>query len=194
MSAEDTTLDAIAAQVRALRPLSLDEVQSLLREVRRDGDGAARERLVEHHLGIALQAALQRSNRGLDIVDLYQEGTVATIIAISEYAARSDAAAGLAPFVSRLVAVHLEHAIEDAEIERRQEEAFVRDAQLYEAAELALRDKLGREANAEEVASVLEWPEERVAIVAGQLLRAREMYDSDIVQYLDDDDEEADTS
>jgi DNA-directed RNA polymerase sigma subunit (sigma70/sigma32) len=53
VSADDTTLDAIAAQVRSLPPLPLDEVHALLDQVRHDGAVAARERLVEHHLRIA---------------------------------------------------------------------------------------------------------------------------------------------
>ena len=183
MSIDDTTLDAIAAQVRSLPPLSLDEVHRLLEEMRADSAAlTARERLVEHHLGVALHEALQRRNRGLDVVDLYQEGTVATIIAVSEYAARSDAAAGLEAFVHRVVGVHLEHAIEEAELERQKDEAFVRDAQLFETAEVNLRHKLERAPTHAELASVLEWPEERVAVVAEQLTRARELYDSDIVQ------------
>ena len=187
MSAEDTGLDAIAAQVRSLPPLPADEVRELLGAVQRSGDRPAQDRLVEHHLGIALREALERGNRGLDVVDLYQEGTLATIVAISEYAARSNSPDGLGPFVSRVVAVHLDHALEAAAIERQEEEAFVRDAQLYETAEVALRHRLDRVPTTTELAAALEWPEDRVAIVAEQITRARELYDSDIVQYLDDD-------
>jgi hypothetical protein len=38
-----------------------------------------------------------------------------------------------------------------------------------------------------ELASVLEWPEDRVVLVGEMLTTAREMYDADIVQYLDDE-------
>jgi len=189
MSADDTGLDTIAAQVRSLKPLPLDEVHQLLGQVRDEGSGVAQERLVEHHLTIPLREALVRGNRGLDVVDLYQEGTVATIIAINEYARRSDTASGLQPFITKVVGVHLEHAIEEAEHERNEEEAFVRDARLFETAEVSMRHKLGREATEAELASVLEWPQERVAIMTEQLTRARELYDSDIAQYLDDDED-----
>jgi DNA-directed RNA polymerase sigma subunit (sigma70/sigma32) len=189
VSADDTGLDAIAAQVRSLPPLPLDEVQRLLADVRRRGGGAAQERLVEHHLSRPLREALHRGNRGVDVVDLYQEGTVATIIAISEYAQRSDAAGGLNAFITKLVGLHLEHAIEQHELEKQEEEAFVRDARLYETAEVSMRHKLGRAATESELAAVLEWPAERVAVMAEQLSRARELYDSDVVQYLDDDDD-----
>ncbi|MBV8300956.1 MAG: hypothetical protein JOY68_03430 [Candidatus Dormibacteraeota bacterium] len=192
MNADDTGLDAIAAQVRSLPPLPAEEVHELLGAVQRSGDRPAQDRLVEHHLGIPLREALVRGNRGLDVFDLYQEGTVATIVAIAEYAARSDAPEGLSQFVSRVVSVHLDHALEAAAIERQEEEAFVRDAQLYETAEVSLRHRLGREAAVTELAAALDWPEDRVAIVAEQIARARELYDSDIVPYLDDDADDED--
>lgn len=184
---DDTELDAVAAQVRAYPPLPDSEVQTLLTAVRNGHDGAARERLVEHHLRIALDEAIARGQRGIEVLDLYQEGSIATIVAINEYASRSEAPAGLSRFVSRVVGAHLDHTLEEAELERRADEAFVRDAQLYEAAEVGLRQELGRSATVTEVAAVLEWPEDRVALVAEMLNAAREMYDSEIVQYLDDE-------
>jgi DNA-directed RNA polymerase specialized sigma subunit len=186
----DTELDAIAAQVRTAGPLELDEVAELLATVHRDGPGPAQTRLVEHHLQIALDEALARGDRGIDVVDLYQEGSVATIVAVAEYAARSTSASGLRAFVSRVVGVHLDQALEEAAIERQEQEAFVRDAQLYQMAEVAMRSRLGRAATVTELAGVLEWPEERIHIMAEQLQRARAMYDEDIVQYLDDDTED----
>ena len=41
-----------------------------------------------------------------------------------------------------------------------------------------------------ELAAELGWPEERVAIVGAMLSEARARYDSEIVEYLDDIDEE----
>ena len=189
MNPDDTALDAIAAQVRSLPPLPRDEVHELLVAVQAEQRGPAHERLVEHHLGIPLHEALLRGNRGVDAVDLYQEGTVATIIAIGEYAARSDAASGLEPFIRRVVGLHLDQILESASIEREADEAFVRDAELYETAEVGLRHRLGREATSTELAGVLRWPEERVAVVGEQITRARELWDGDIVRYLDDGEE-----
>lgn len=185
---DDTELDALAAQARAYRPLNDDEVRSLLAGAA--AAGPAQERLVEHHLSIALDEAMARGGRGVAVADLYQEATLATIVAVSEYASRGGPPSGLRAFVARVVGAHLETAIEEAEIEQRGDEAFVRDAQLYETAEINLRRELGRSATTTELAAVLAWPEERVAIVGDMLNRAREMYDSEIVQFLDDDDED----
>ena len=171
--------------MRAHRPLDVEEVRTLLADA--GNTGPARERLVEHHLGIALDEALARGDRGVEVLDLYQEATVATIVAVSEYAARAGTPSGLRNFVARVVRAHLDAAIEQAKLEQRGDEAFVRDAQLYEVAELNLRHELGRSATHTELAAALEWPEDRVAIVGDMLNSAREMYDSDIVQYLDDE-------
>ncbi|MBV9525936.1 MAG: hypothetical protein JOZ46_09010 [Candidatus Dormibacteraeota bacterium] len=182
---DDTDLDALAAQVRAFPPLNDDEVRSLLGRVRA-GQEPAREELVDHHLNIALDEVLAHGNRGMDVVDLYQEGAVATIVAVSEYASRGGAPAGLRTFVRRVVDAHLESALEDAAIETQSEEAFVRDAQVYETAEVGLRQELGRSATVMELAAVLHWPEERVALVGEMLDSARAIYDADIAQYLDE--------
>jgi hypothetical protein len=53
-----------------------------------------------------------------------------------------------------------------------------------------MRHELGRDATTVELAAQLGWPDERVAIVAGMLKDARARYDSEIVEYLDDIDEE----
>ena len=181
---DETDLDLLAAQVRSHPPLDADEVRSLLADAR--DAGPAQARLVEHHL----DESLARGDRGLEVTDLYQEATVATIIAVSEYAARGGAPSGLRSYVARVVGAHLDAAIEEAQLAQRSEEAFVRDAQLFETAEINLRHELGRSATNTELAAELDWPEDRVATIAEMLTEARDMYDSEIVQYLDDEEEE----
>src|SRR6202035_3659866 len=99
-------------------------------------------------------------------------------------------ASGLDRFVGRLVASHMDDTIELAAIERASDEAFVRDTEVYEAAEVRARHELGREPTVVELAAELGWPEERVAVVGAMLNEARARYDSEIVEYLDDIDEE----
>ena len=185
---DETDLDLLAAQVRSHPPLDADEVRSLLADAR--DAGPAQARLVEHHLEVALDESLARGDRGLEVTDLYQEATVATIIAVSEYAARGGAPSGLRGYVARVVGAHLDAAIEEAQLAQRSEEALVRDAQLFETAEINLRHELGRSATHTELAAELDWPEDRVATIAEMLTEARDMYDSEIVQYLDDEEEE----
>ena len=84
----------------------------------------------------------------------------------------------------------MDDTIELAALERASDEAFIRDTEIYELAEVRTRHELGRDATAIELAAQLGWPDERVAIVGAMLNEARARYDSEIVEYLDDIDEE----
>jgi DNA-directed RNA polymerase sigma subunit (sigma70/sigma32) len=183
---DDTELDALAAQVRAFPPMSAQETGWLLTATR-DGSDSARERLVDQQLRFALDEAITRGNRGLEVVDLYQEGALAAIVAVTEYASRGGGPAGLGAYVSRVIGAHLEDVLEENARAKEAENDLVRDVELYETAEVALRQEFGRSATVVELASVLEWPEDRVILVGEMLTSAREMYDADIVQYLDDE-------
>jgi DNA-directed RNA polymerase sigma subunit (sigma70/sigma32) len=184
--AADSPLDAIAAQARSYPPLPLDEVESLLHRTHETGGTAAAATLVRHHLSIALDAALQRRDQGLEVGDLYQEGSVAVVTAVDEYAHRGGAAEGLRPYVERVVALHLDAALEREAEERAAGEAFVRDAQRYELVEVDLRHRLGRPATPVEMAAALEWSVEHVDTVAEMLNEARALNDETLLPYLDD--------
>ena len=187
---ELTDLDILDAKVQALQPLSEAATADLLAEVRVQGRGPALDELVEHQLAAVLALAEARRGKGVEIGDLTQEGTIAAVVAVLEYAGKGGAASGLDRFVSRLAASHMDDTIELAAIERAGEEAFVRDTEFYEAAEIRARHELGRSPTTIELAAELGWPEERVAIVGTILNDARARYDSEIVEYLDDIDED----
>jgi DNA-directed RNA polymerase sigma subunit (sigma70/sigma32) len=191
MSARDVeTPELLAAQARSLPPLRESETAALLTEVREHGKGPALDRLVEHQLRPILAEAEARRGRGVEVGDLAQEAAIASVVAITEYAGRGGPAAGLDPFVARLVGSHMDETIELAALERASEAAFIRDAETYEMAEVRMRHELGRDATAIELAAELGWPDERVATVAAMLNEARARYDSEIIEYLDDIDEE----
>jgi DNA-directed RNA polymerase sigma subunit (sigma70/sigma32) len=187
--ADDTELDAIAAQVRSSSPLTDAELTSLLHEARRSPAGPAGASLVEHQLATVLDSALARRGRGVDVIDLYQEGTLAAAVAIGEYAGREGTAAGLERYVARLVGVFLDDVIKREAEQKLADTLLVEQVKLLEAAELALRRRLEREPTALELAAALEWTPEVVEVVGAVLHRARDLYDSEIVDYLDDVDE-----
>lgn len=187
--AEDSPLDAIAAQVRAYPPLPLDEVDALLQRTHTTGGNAAAAELVRHHLSVALDAALQRKDKGLDVGDLYQEGSIAVVTAVDEYAQRGGNAAGLRSYVERVVALHLDAALEREAGEREAGEAFVRDAQRYELVEVEMRHRLDRQPTPVEMAAALEWSVEHVETVAEMLSEARALNDESLLPYLDDTEE-----
>jgi DNA-directed RNA polymerase specialized sigma subunit len=182
--------EILEAKVRSLPPLSEDAATRLLEEVRAQGRGPALDELVEHQLAAIIALAEARGGKGVEIGDLTQEGTIAGVVAVLEYAGQGGPASGLDRFVSRLVALHMDDTIELAAIERASDEAFVRDTEVYEAAEIRARHEFGRTPTVLELAAELGWPEERVAIVGAMLNDARARYDSEIVEYLDDVDDE----
>jgi DNA-directed RNA polymerase sigma subunit (sigma70/sigma32) len=191
--AADSPLDTIAAQARSYPPLPVDEVAALLRQTHATGGNAAAATLVRHHLSLALDAALERRDQGLDVGDLYQEGSVAVVTAVDEYARRSGDPAGLWAYVARVVALHLDAALEREAAEREAAQAFVRDAQRYELAEVQLRHQLTRLPTPIELAAALEWSVEHVEAVAEMLAEARALNDETLLPYLDDaDDGDAD--
>jgi DNA-directed RNA polymerase specialized sigma subunit len=183
-------LEVLEAKVRSLPALTESATARLLEDVRVHGRGPALDELVEHQLASILQLAEARSGKGVEVGDLTQEGTIAGVVAVLEYAGQGGPASGLDRFVSRLVASHMDDTVELAAIERAGDEAFVRDTEIYEAAEIRTRHELGRNPTVLELAAELGWPEERVAIVGAILNDARARYDSEIVEYLDDTDEE----
>ncbi|HVS44210.1 MAG TPA: hypothetical protein VMU20_18315 [Candidatus Dormibacteraeota bacterium] len=191
-SGVDTRLDSLAAQVRARPPLPLEEVTELLGRARRDGDDQARAALVEHHLGVALDAALAHADSGVDVGDLYQEASVAVVTAIGEYAARNGDPAGLQAYVRRVVELHVEAAVQREETQRQTCEAIVAETRLLDAAEVEMRHRLGRDASVIELAAVLGWSEERVTVIGDLLHEARARYDESLLPFLEDLDEEDD--
>jgi DNA-directed RNA polymerase specialized sigma subunit len=188
----DTPLDSLAAQVRSRPPLPLEKVTELLGRAREEEAGEARAALVEHHLGVALEAAIARADSGVDVGDLYQEASVAVVTAVGEYAARQGDPAGLRGYVRRVVDLHVDAAVEREETERQTCEAILAETRLLDAAEVEMRNRLGRDASVTELAALLGWSEERVTVIGRLLHEARARNDETLLPFLDDLEEEVD--
>jgi DNA-directed RNA polymerase sigma subunit (sigma70/sigma32) len=187
--AEDTALDALAAQVRSFAPLGLAEVGSLLDEAHRSPAGPATGRLVEQQLGAVLDSVLARRGSGADLMELFQEGSVAATVAVGEYATRSGAPAGLRVYVVRVVDSFLDDIIKREAAQRLADTLLLERVKLLEIAELSLRRRLERVPTTLELAAALEWMPEEVAVVEAVLRQARDAYDAEIVDFLDDTDD-----
>jgi DNA-directed RNA polymerase specialized sigma subunit len=185
---DDTALDALVAHARTYPKLSVEAVDQLIATAR-GGDRGARSALVEHSLGVVLAEAIARRDHGVEITELFQEGSVAVVVAIEEYVEQSGTGAHFDTYVRRVVGGHLDHVIqrEDAAAEAS---AVVEDVRLLEAAQVALRRQLGHDPTETELAAVLQWPPGRVEPIAAMLAAARERFDAEIVEYLDDDEAE----
>lgn len=183
---DDTALDAIAAQVRSTVPLDIETVAELLGMARRDPGASATGRLVEHQLGVVMEAVLARRGAEMNLMDLYQEGSIAATVAVREYAARGGDPAGLTPYVRRVVDTFLDETVEREAAQRLADTLLVERVKLLEAAEVALRRRLDREPTDLELAAALDWGPDEVEVVRGALVRARVAHDAEIVAYLDD--------
>ena len=188
---DDTELDALAAQVRARPRLSAAAVEVLIAAAVA-GDPDAHAALVEHALSPVLAEAVAHRDRGVEVLDLFQEGSLAALVAVEEYVERTGNGAGFAAYIRRVVNRHLDHVIEVHEAAVAEAAELVEDTRLLDVARVALRRQTGREPTETELAAVLLWPPERVELISGILDNARSDFDSDIVQYLDDVDDDGD--
>ncbi len=183
---DDTELDALSARARSRPALAAEAAQGLIGAARA-GDAGAREALVEQALAEVLEAAMARRGRGVELVDLYQEGSMAAVIAVQEYVERRGSGTHLNAYVRRVVEGHLDRMVEREETAAGDATALVRDAHLVEDAQVELRRRGGREPTATELAAALGWATDRVEMVDAMLRAAREIFDAEIVQYLDDE-------
>jgi DNA-directed RNA polymerase specialized sigma subunit len=187
---DDTALDAIAAQVRRLASMADEDITILMEESRGSPTGEATARLVEQQLGTVLAAVLARRRPDLDVMDLYQEGSIAATVAVGEYVARGGPSDGLRPYVKRVVEKFLDDVIEREREQRVADALLVENVKLLEAAHLILRSRFEREPTTLELAAALNWTAEAVQLVRSSLRLAREQYDAEIVEYLDDVDDD----
>jgi DNA-directed RNA polymerase sigma subunit (sigma70/sigma32) len=182
---DDTELDALAARFHGRGGLTAAADGALLAAARR-GDARAREELVDHCLRTVFAEALARRDHNIEVMELFQEGSVAAVAAVDEYLCRDAGIAGLAGHVRRMVATHLDLMVEREAEAARAAAAALRDTQLLEVAQLTLRGRLGRDPTDAELAVALGWDMSRVELVVRMLGTARELHDSEIAMYLDD--------
>jgi DNA-directed RNA polymerase sigma subunit (sigma70/sigma32) len=182
---DDTELDALAAQVRARPKLSTAAAEALIAAAVR-GDRDAHAALIDHALSPVLAEAVAHRDRGVELLDLFQEGSLAALVAVEEYVERTGNGAGFVAYVRRVVNRHLDHVIEEHEAAVVEAAELAEDTRLLDVARVALHRQAGREPTVTELASVLRWSPERVELISGILDNARADFDSDIVQYLDD--------
>jgi DNA-directed RNA polymerase sigma subunit (sigma70/sigma32) len=186
-NADDTDLDALAAQVRTHPRLDNAEMDAALASARSDNGGDANEKLVGHFLRQALDASLERRGRGLDVSDLYQEATVAVVAVIAGWIAGGQPSAGLDAAVTKAIATELDNALQQFEEHRKVEEQLVRDTSLLSAVRIRLKQKQQTDPTNEELAALLKWPLERVELVLETLQKAQVMHDLELLEYLEDE-------
>jgi len=171
----------------AVEPVDADEHRRLL-EAAGCGDEGARDRLARAHLDWVAGAAEERADRGLSQGDLFQEGVIGLLEAITTF--HASGSSDFERFARERVALCMEQALSEEQRQVRDSEMLVQAAGEYEQAEIGLRRELGRQGSDVEMAAKLEWSLQRTVAMRELVTAARRRYDEDLVQYLEEEDVE----
>lgn len=183
----------LVRRAHAAGPLAVGDETRLL-ELASLGDRASQDRLVEVHLDMVIRLAASRSEQGLSLPDLVQEGSIGLLEAVRSFAESGQS--DFAHFAEAHIGAQMDAAIADEVAAVREGELLVAAATDYERAELTMRRLLLREPTAAELAEKLEWTVDRTLYVAGVVADARRRYDEELLAFIDpeaidlDDDDE----
>jgi RNA polymerase primary sigma factor len=166
------------------RPLSAGEEATLLQKSA-GGDRNSQERLVAAHMGMVIRLAEARRDKGLDIPDLVQEGSIGLVEAVHTFAGTREP--DFASFAEKKVGEQMDAALAAEAAAVREGEQLVAAASDYERTELLLRRQLGRKATDKEIAEKLEWTVDRTRYVAEVVAEARRRHDEELLEYIDPD-------
>jgi DNA-directed RNA polymerase sigma subunit (sigma70/sigma32) len=158
--------------------LSPEEERALLE--RRDED--AIDTLVKHNLDLVVAQAEGHLDRGLDFSDLYQEGAVGLVDAVTAYADGGD----FRKFASLHIGLQMDSLIDAEAGARREAEADVDDTRALDLAQAAFMQRERRPATDQELADILGWDAARYERVRAMLERAREENDAATLTFLDE--------
>jgi DNA-directed RNA polymerase sigma subunit (sigma70/sigma32) len=181
---DTAALRDLRRQSRAARPLETGELAELLKRSA-TGDRASHDRVVAGNLAMVIRLAEARTERGLSLLDLIQEGSLGLLEAVRTFAETGPAR--FAAFAEAHVAGQMEAAI-------AAEAAAVRDVQLlveaatdYERVDLLLHRELKRVPTERDIADKLEWTVERTRYVAQVVVEARRRHDEELLAFIDPD-------
>jgi RNA polymerase primary sigma factor len=175
-------LRELIREARSQRPLQPGEEDQLLRRAA-DGDLASQERLIAAYLPTVVRLAAARSDEGLSVPDLVQEGSIGFIEAMRTFAGSGQPA--FAPFAEARIAAQLADAIETEASAVRDEKLLITAAEDYDRTELLLARELHRAPTEAELAEKLEWTLERTRYVALVVADARKRHDEELLAFID---------
>src|SRR6266702_6388363 len=175
-------LRELIREARSQQPLKPGEEDQLLRRAAA-GDQASQERLVAVYLPMVVRLAAARSDEGLSLPDLVQEGSIGFIEAMRTFAAGGETE--FAPFAEARIAAQLADAIETEASAVRDEKLLIAAAEDYDRTELVLARELHRAPTEAELAEKLEWTVERTRYVAQVVADARKRHDEELLAFID---------
>jgi len=169
-------------KAKSQRSLEPDEQEELLRRAA-GGDKASQERLVEAFLPTVVRLAAARSDQGLSVPDLVQEGSIGLIEAIRTFSASGEA--DFAGFAESHITAQLDSAIDAEAAAVRETQLLITAAEDYDRTQIVLHRELHREPTEQELAEKLEWNVERTRYVARVVADARRRHDEELLAFVD---------
>ncbi len=144
-------------EMGAIRPFAEGEEARLL-ELVREGDAAARRRLVEGSLERAAELASAYEGRELPMSDLVQEANMALTLAAVEY----DGSEEWKELMERRIRDAVALALQEQQTENRIEETMAARVNVLQTVSQVLAKELGREATLEELAAKMKMSEDEI--------------------------------
>jgi RNA polymerase primary sigma factor len=178
------------AQVTAYPRLS-DAEQGRLLATRGSAREAANRTLIEHNLYLVFDAARARRQEAIPLGDLFQEGSLALISAVEHYTGTEQ---GFTAALQGAIDATMDAVVAMTRDAQRNDEAFVAACRVFERADALLAADLQRAPTDQEIAKLLAWDVQRVAIIREMLREARKLHDEDLLPYLEVLDEPDDGS
>lgn len=136
-------------EIALIPPCTKEEERSLIKALV-SGDGAARKRLAEGKLSLAVTIAEEYHDRGIPMGDLVQEANMALLLFLEEldenFDQEFDELAGAA------IRTALDEAVNAQETEHRIEEEMAARVNVLKDISARMAEELGREATVEELA------------------------------------------
>ena len=182
MADETGGLRDLIREAGAQRPLQPGEQDRLLKAAA-SGDSDSQERLVAAYLPTVVRLAAARSEEGLSVSDLVQEGSIGLLQAVRDFAASGER--DFPAFAEARIAVQLSAAIDAEAAAVRDEKLLVAAADDYARTEILMRRTLQREPTEKELAEKLEWTLDRLRYVARVVDDARRRHDEELLAYID---------
>ena len=175
----------LIGRTRVARALRAEEQAELLLRAGL-GDKNSEDRLVEAYLPTVVRLAAARSEQGLPMPDLVQEGSIGLIEAIKTYAESGEL--DFAAFAEARISAQLALALDEEAAAVREAQLLVTAAEDYDRTQALVRRELHRAPTEEELAQKLEWTVERTRYVAEVVNEARKHYDEELLSYIDPQD------
>lgn len=168
-------------EMKAISPCTEEEQNRLLEEAAKGAENA-KKRLVEGHLGAALEYAGEYDGKGVLLIDLVQEANMALVIALEEYMEEYKKAENRQSFdryFSDKIREALDAAVAEQESAARTGEELTARANVLTQVSQLLAKELGREATVEELAEKMKMTEDEIRAIMKMAMDAMSSVDEE---------------